>query len=46
MFCHSELVSTFSTEPTCLVVSSDGELMVVGTGQGMLHFINTQTGQV
>ncbi|XP_018533631.1 telomerase protein component 1 [Lates calcarifer] len=41
----SELVSTFSTEPTCLVVSSDGELMVVGTGQGMLHFINTQTGQ-
>lgn len=41
----SELVSTFSSEPTCLVVSSDGELMVVGTGQGMLHFINTQTGQ-
>ncbi|XP_044076665.1 telomerase protein component 1 isoform X2 [Siniperca chuatsi] len=41
----SELVSTFSSEPTCLVVSLDGELMVVGTGQGMLHFINTQTGQ-
>ncbi|XP_070774707.1 telomerase protein component 1 [Enoplosus armatus] len=41
----SELVSTFSSEPTCLVLSSDGELMVVGTGQGMLHFINTQTGQ-
>ncbi|XP_031153943.1 telomerase protein component 1 isoform X2 [Sander lucioperca] len=41
----SELVSTFSSEPTCVVVSSDGELMVVGTGQGMLHFINTQTGQ-
>ncbi|XP_037643580.1 telomerase protein component 1 isoform X2 [Sebastes umbrosus] len=41
----SELVSTFSSEPTCLVVSPDGELMVVGTGQGMLHFINTQTGQ-
>ncbi|XP_035526254.1 telomerase protein component 1 [Morone saxatilis] len=35
----------FSSEPTCLVLSSDGELMVVGTGQGMLHFINTQTGQ-
>ncbi|XP_051276117.1 telomerase protein component 1 [Dicentrarchus labrax] len=41
----SELVSTFSSEPTCLVLSSDGELMVVGSGQGMLHFINTQTGQ-
>ncbi|XP_039671900.1 telomerase protein component 1 isoform X3 [Perca fluviatilis] len=41
----SELVSTFSSEPTCVVVSSDEELMVVGTGQGMLHFINTQTGQ-
>ncbi|TKS79483.1 Telomerase protein component 1 [Collichthys lucidus] len=41
----SELVSTFSSEPTCLVVNPDKELMVVGTGQGMLHLINTQTGQ-
>ncbi|KAM3605500.1 uncharacterized protein V6R79_026311 [Siganus canaliculatus] len=41
----SELVSTFSSEPTCLVLSSDGKLMVVGTGQGTLHFISTQTGQ-
>ncbi|XP_034559515.1 telomerase protein component 1-like [Notolabrus celidotus] len=41
----SELVSTFSSEPTCVVVSSDEELMVVGTGQGTLHIINTQTGQ-
>ncbi|XP_042353328.1 telomerase protein component 1 isoform X2 [Plectropomus leopardus] len=41
----SELVSTFPSEPSCLVVSSDEELMVVGTGQGMLHFINTLTGQ-
>ncbi|XP_070701511.1 telomerase protein component 1 [Pempheris klunzingeri] len=41
----SELVSTFSSEPTCLVLSSDGELLVVGTGKGMLHLINTQTGQ-
>ncbi|XP_074544766.1 telomerase protein component 1-like [Halichoeres trimaculatus] len=41
----SELVSTFSSEPTCLVVSSDEDLMVVGTGQGTLHVINTQTGQ-
>ncbi|KAM9349866.1 telomerase protein component 1 [Symphorus nematophorus] len=40
-----ELVSTFSSEPTCVVMSSDGELMVVGTGQGMLHIINTLTGQ-
>ncbi|XP_068460550.1 telomerase protein component 1 [Clinocottus analis] len=41
----SELVSTFTSVPTCLVGKSDEELMVVGTGQGMLHFINTQTGQ-
>ncbi|XP_010785520.1 telomerase protein component 1-like [Notothenia coriiceps] len=41
----SELVSTFSSEPTCVVVSPDAELMVVGTGKGTLHFINTQTGQ-
>ncbi|KAM7400175.1 hypothetical protein PAMA_004735 [Pampus argenteus] len=41
----SELVSTFLSEPTCVVVSLDGELMVVGTAQGTLHFIDTQTGQ-
>ncbi|TNN54779.1 Telomerase protein component 1 [Liparis tanakae] len=41
----AELVSTFSSAPTCLVGSSDEELMVVGTGQGTLHFINTQTGE-
>ncbi|XP_067330361.1 telomerase protein component 1-like isoform X1 [Channa argus] len=41
----SLLVSTFSSEPTCLVLSVDGELMVVGTRQGRLHFIKTQTGQ-
>ncbi|XP_053293523.1 telomerase protein component 1 isoform X3 [Pleuronectes platessa] len=41
----SELVSSFSSDPTCLDVSPDGELMVVGTGQGTLHFINAQTGQ-
>ncbi|XP_047446201.1 telomerase protein component 1 isoform X2 [Mugil cephalus] len=40
-----ELVSTFPSEPTCLVVSSDEDLMVVGTGHGTLHFINTCTGQ-
>lgn len=42
----SDLVSTFSSEPTCLVESSEEELMVVGTGQGTLHLISTQTGQV
>ncbi|CAJ1072834.1 telomerase protein component 1-like [Xyrichtys novacula] len=41
----SELVSTFSSEPTCVVVSPDEDLMVVSTGQGTLHFIDTQTGQ-
>nr|XP_040028059.1 telomerase protein component 1 isoform X1 [Gasterosteus aculeatus aculeatus] len=40
----NELVSTFSSVPTCLVGSSDGELMVVGTGRGMLHLISTRTG--
>ncbi|XP_058486983.1 telomerase protein component 1 [Solea solea] len=42
----SELVSTFSSEPTCVVMSADGELMVVGTGEGTLHVINTQTGKM
>ncbi|XP_024136918.1 telomerase protein component 1 isoform X2 [Oryzias melastigma] len=41
----SELVSTFSSHPSCGVLSPDGRLMVVGTGQGTLHIINTQTGQ-
>ncbi|XP_070830732.1 telomerase protein component 1-like [Chaetodon trifascialis] len=41
----SKLVSTFTSEPTCLVVSLDEKLMVVGTGQGTLYFINMQTGQ-
>ncbi|XP_041659020.1 telomerase protein component 1-like [Cheilinus undulatus] len=41
----SELVSTFSSEPTCLVMSPDKELMVVGTGQGTLHVINIETKQ-
>ncbi|XP_037131488.1 telomerase protein component 1 isoform X2 [Syngnathus acus] len=40
----SQLVSTFTSEPTCLAVDCDGE-MVVGTGQGTLHFINANTGQ-
>ncbi|XP_057712821.1 telomerase protein component 1 isoform X2 [Corythoichthys intestinalis] len=40
----SQLVSTFTTEPTCLAVGCDRE-MIVGTGQGTLHFINRNTGQ-
>ncbi|KAL6103821.1 tep1 [Pungitius sinensis] len=40
----NELVSTFSSEPTCVVGSSGGELVVVGTGRGTLHFIDTRTG--
>ncbi|XP_061587905.1 telomerase protein component 1 isoform X2 [Cololabis saira] len=40
-----ELVSTFPSEPTCVVLSSDAQLLVVGTGQGTLHIINTHTGQ-
>uniref|UniRef100_H3BYN6 Uncharacterized protein n=1 Tax=Tetraodon nigroviridis TaxID=99883 RepID=H3BYN6_TETNG len=39
----SELVSTFSAQPTCLGLSKDGQLTVVGTGHGMLHLINTQS---
>ncbi|KAM8849775.1 telomerase protein component 1 isoform 2-T4 [Spinachia spinachia] len=40
----NELAATFSSVPTCLVGSADGEHVVVGTGRGMLHFVNTQTG--
>nr|XP_057928981.1 telomerase protein component 1 [Doryrhamphus excisus] len=40
----SQLISTFTSEPTCLAVSADGG-MVVGTGQGTLHFIDSNTGQ-
>lgn len=46
MFHYSELVSTFTSEPTCLAVSSDGQLMVAGTKQGMLHVINAHNRQV
>ncbi|XP_076004494.1 telomerase protein component 1 isoform X2 [Genypterus blacodes] len=41
----SDLVSTFSSEPTCVAVSPDGGLMVVCTGKGTLHVINMQTTQ-
>ncbi|KAJ0059317.1 hypothetical protein NL108_015491, partial [Boleophthalmus pectinirostris] len=39
------LVSSFSSELSCLVLSPDGQMMVVGTGRGSLHFVHTQTGQ-
>ncbi|XP_030607193.1 telomerase protein component 1 [Archocentrus centrarchus] len=41
----SELLSTFPSEPTSLVMSPDNQMMVVGTKQGTLHFIHMQTGQ-
>ncbi|XP_051725958.1 telomerase protein component 1 [Ctenopharyngodon idella] len=41
----SELVSTFRSEPNCVVVSPDGKLAAVGTGEGTLHFLHTETGQ-
>uniref|UniRef100_A0A1A8DN79 Telomerase-associated protein 1 n=3 Tax=Nothobranchius TaxID=28779 RepID=A0A1A8DN79_NOTKA len=42
---NNELVSTFSSEPTCVVLSLDEQLVVVGTGEGTLHIIHMQTGQ-
>ncbi|RXN33639.1 telomerase component 1 [Labeo rohita] len=42
---HSELVSTFHSEPSCLEVSPDGKLVAVGTGEGTIHFLHTETGQ-
>ncbi|XP_026060883.1 telomerase protein component 1-like isoform X3 [Carassius auratus] len=41
----SELVSTFCSEPSCVVVSPDGKLVAVGTGEGTIHFLHTETGQ-
>lgn len=46
VFDISELVSTFSSEPTCVVVSPDKQLIVVATGRGTLHIVHAQTGQV
>ncbi|XP_056092464.1 telomerase protein component 1 [Rhinichthys klamathensis goyatoka] len=41
----SELVSTFHSEPSCVVVSPDRKLVAVGTVEGTLHFLHTETGQ-
>ncbi|XP_016136061.1 telomerase protein component 1-like [Sinocyclocheilus grahami] len=41
----SELVSTFHSEPSCVGVSPDGKLVAVGTGNGTIHFLHTETGQ-
>ncbi|KAA0719495.1 Telomerase protein component 1 [Triplophysa tibetana] len=41
----SELVSTFQSEPSCVVLSPGGKLVAVGTEEGTLHFLHTETGQ-
>lgn len=41
----SELVSTFHSEPSCVVVSPGGKTIAVGTGEGALHLLHTETGQ-
>nr|XP_055057550.1 telomerase protein component 1-like [Misgurnus anguillicaudatus] len=41
----SELVSTFQSEPSCVVLSPGGKLVAVGTEEGTLHFVHTETGQ-
>ncbi|XP_017266584.1 telomerase protein component 1 isoform X2 [Kryptolebias marmoratus] len=40
-----ELLSSFASEPTCVALSSDKRLTVVGTGRGTLHVFHAQTGQ-
>ncbi|KAL1280682.1 hypothetical protein QQF64_015282 [Cirrhinus molitorella] len=42
----SQLVSTFQSEPSCVEVSPDGKLVAVGTGEGTVHFLHTETGQI
>ncbi|XP_048050287.1 telomerase protein component 1-like isoform X2 [Megalobrama amblycephala] len=41
----SELISTFRSEPSCVVLSPDGKLVALGTDEGTLHFLHTETGQ-
>ncbi|CAN9503016.1 unnamed protein product [Ophioblennius macclurei] len=40
----SLLKSTLRSEPTCIALSPDKLQMVVGSCEGMLHFLNVQTG--
>ncbi|XP_029970145.1 telomerase protein component 1-like isoform X2 [Salarias fasciatus] len=40
----SMLRSTLHSEPTCVALSPDKLQMVVGSCEGMLHFLNVQTG--
>ncbi|XP_029970143.1 telomerase protein component 1-like isoform X2 [Salarias fasciatus] len=40
----SMLRSTLRSEPTCVALSPDKLQMVVGSCEGMLHFLNVQTG--
>ncbi|MBN3305184.1 TEP1 protein, partial [Amia calva] len=41
----TDTVTTFHSVPTCVSMQPKGRLAVVGTGQGSLHIINTETGQ-
>ncbi|XP_057189566.1 telomerase protein component 1 [Triplophysa rosa] len=41
----SELVSTFQSVPSSVVLSPGGKLVAVGTEEGTLHFLHTETGQ-
>ncbi|XP_066579076.1 telomerase protein component 1 isoform X2 [Amia ocellicauda] len=41
----TDTVTAFHWMPTCVSVQPKGRLAVVGTGQGSLHIINTETGQ-
>ncbi|XP_028831338.1 telomerase protein component 1 [Denticeps clupeoides] len=41
----SELIAMFPSEPTCLVMSPEDDIIAVGTGQGTLYFIDRLTGR-
>ncbi|XP_069044718.1 telomerase protein component 1-like isoform X1 [Lepisosteus oculatus] len=41
----SDTLMTFRAVPTCMCLHPGHRLAVVGTGQGTLHVINTETGQ-
>ncbi|TRY98943.1 hypothetical protein DNTS_016997 [Danionella cerebrum] len=41
----SELVSIFQSEPSCVVLSPDGQHAAIGTGEGTIHLLDSKTGQ-
>ncbi|KAL4657224.1 telomerase protein component 1 isoform X1 [Arapaima gigas] len=43
---YSSLMSTFLSKPTCVALSPTGKSTVVGTANGSLHLLHTETGQV